>query len=139
MGPALGVRCLVSASLRALVSGKAEVVFHEDAVSPGHDLCKGCWRVECLVSEQVVSEVEPRWLRCHLVALKVAFLPEVLSCSHLNQPIHLAQFNHPPEEQRVSLTCFGRLLCVYGSQNNSLSVIVDLRRVVLCLNSTCPS
>ena len=60
-----------------------------------------------------MSEVELRRVRGHF-AVKHAFLPKVLSASHLNQPIQLAQFTAPPGETgRMELLCPVRALRAY--------------------------
>lgn len=52
----------------------------------------------------------------------VAFLPKVLSTSHLNQPIRLAQFNPPPGERtdRLERLCPVRALRAYVGATTSI-------------------
>jgi len=69
-----------------------------------------------------------------------AFLPKVLTCSYLNQPVRLAQFDPPSGEERSKLLCPVRALRTYveattGSQSSFSSAMAGLGGVLPFQNS----
>ena len=81
---------------------------HEGGFPACHYLCKAGRELHALS----VADTCLRW--------NVAFLPKVISRTHLNQPIQLARFDSPSEEGRSELLCPVRALKAYIAATASI-------------------
>ena len=102
MGPAPGVGGHVVTSVLALDPGRVKVAVHEGGFPSCHFLREAGRELQALSVAETCLRWNPDGSGVVLWP-NVAFLPKVLSPTHLNQPIRLARFDSPSEEGRSAL------------------------------------
>lgn len=103
------------------------------------------WGVTCPVSQWVLPKTEPGWLRGYTMAEHGIPPQGTATCTSIGQSslpsltLHQTRVNQPCYAQFGLLLPILMLPCLYDNRSSFLFVMVALTKVVLFLNSACPT